>query len=171
MRFLLLSGGGWTWFCSFTDGLEACSKNWMISCTGGGSAENTTTSLQIPPKPRNSLLIAAMIINTFSLYHLYGQHCHLMGSNPKGYFVYAESNQINFSLFKLQVYLTTKTAFLHFHLFSLFCNNKVLVLVPTENNCCPFKSVSCCKNTCLLTLLLCTLNVFMSIFCYFCVHL
>lgn len=119
MRFLLLSGGGWTWFCSFTDGLEACSKNWTISCTGGGSAENTT-SLQIPRKPRNSFLVAAMIRNTLSPYHLYRQHCHLTGSNPKGCFVYAESNQINFSLFSLEVYLTTITAFLHFHLFSQF---------------------------------------------------
>ena len=36
-RFLLLSGGGWTWFCSLTEGLEACSKNWTISWTGAGS--------------------------------------------------------------------------------------------------------------------------------------
>lgn len=37
VRFLRLSTGGCTWFCSFTEGLEACSRNWTISCTGVGS--------------------------------------------------------------------------------------------------------------------------------------
>lgn len=37
VRFLRLSTGGCTWFCSFTEGLDACSRNWMISCTGVGS--------------------------------------------------------------------------------------------------------------------------------------
>lgn len=37
VRLRLLSAGGWTWFCSFTEGLEACSRNWMTSCTGDGS--------------------------------------------------------------------------------------------------------------------------------------
>lgn len=41
VRFLRLSIGGWTWFCSFTDGLEACSKNWITSCTGDGSEERS----------------------------------------------------------------------------------------------------------------------------------
>lgn len=37
--FLQLSAGGWTWFCSFNEGLDACSRNWTISCTGRGSVE------------------------------------------------------------------------------------------------------------------------------------
>lgn len=37
VRFLRLSAGGCTWFCSLTEGLDACSRNWMISCTGVGS--------------------------------------------------------------------------------------------------------------------------------------
>lgn len=41
VRFRRLSTGGWTWFCSFTDGFDACSRNWMMSCTGAGSAERT----------------------------------------------------------------------------------------------------------------------------------
>ena len=40
VRFLRLSAGGWTWFCSFTEGLDACSRNWMISCTPVGSVGN-----------------------------------------------------------------------------------------------------------------------------------
>ena len=52
VRFLRLSIGGWTWFCSFTDGLEACSKNWITSCTGDGSEEITSKEKKIEADKR-----------------------------------------------------------------------------------------------------------------------
>ena len=84
MRFLLLSGGGWTWFCSFTDGLEACSRNCTISCTGGGSAENTVAR-QRAAKPRNPFLVAATITTHRTNHRGWKGPLEITKSNPSCY--------------------------------------------------------------------------------------
>lgn len=151
MRFLLLSGGGWTWFCSFTDGFEACSRNWTISCTGGGSAE-TQPLFKFFVSPEINFMLQ-LWTGILSPCHLYSWHCHLADSNPKGYLAYADSNHtVNISLFNLQIYLTTLSSFIYFHCFFI---NYVSVLASTENKWCLLKSQVCyCKNTYLVIILL-----------------
>lgn len=158
MRFLLLSGGGWTWFCSFTDGFEACSKNWTISCTGGGSAKKQPLfKLFVSPQINFLLQLQTGIL---SHCHLHSWHCHLADSNPKGHLPYAASNQtIHISLLNFQLYLTMVTTLSYFYLFSLFYINYISVLASTENKCCLLKSqVHCCKNIYLLVILICILK-------------
>lgn len=99
MRFLLLSGGGWTWFCSFTEGFEACSKNWTISCTGGGSAKKHSHASEFGQAQK--LIQYCSYQQRFSC-HLYSWHYNLPNSHPKGYLAYSDSNQA------IKIYLTFK---------------------------------------------------------------